>query len=228
MCRARPSNSVTTATHRRCWDCKQWKPFDAFGLSKDRPGGRDPQCRECGKAYRERNAERDAARAHDYQIKNRKRLNASGRIRKNKWRKANPDKERAQQRRAYAKNGAKYRERAKLYQRGWNKRNKDKLLAMVHRRRARLQGNGGNYTIGEWNALCAFYDHRCLRCGEQKPLTIDHVIPIVRGGRNDILNLQPLCKPCNSSKGTRIIDYRKRGDLKRFFRQATLFELETV
>jgi 5-methylcytosine-specific restriction endonuclease McrA len=47
-----------------------------------------------------------------------------------------------------------------------------------------------------------------LCCKQEKPLTIDHVVPLSLGGSNSIDNLQPLCHQCNSRKGTRIIDYR--------------------
>jgi 5-methylcytosine-specific restriction endonuclease McrA len=39
-------------------------------------------------------------------------------------------------------------------------------------------------------------------------LTEDHVVPLSLGGSNDIDNIQPLCKSCNSSKRGRHIDYR--------------------
>jgi 5-methylcytosine-specific restriction endonuclease McrA len=76
-----------------------------------------------------------------------------------------------------------------------------------HRRRAILR-NAGTYTNAEWDQLCADYDHRCLCCGERRPLTVDHVIPLSQGGSNTIDNLQPLCLSCNDRKGSRAIDYR--------------------
>jgi len=33
-------------------------------------------------------------------------------------------------------------------------------------------------------------------------------VPLIKGGSDSIDNLQPLCGYCNSSKGTRVIDYR--------------------
>ena len=43
----------------------------------------------------------------------------------------------------------------------------------------------------------------CDRCGATNKLTIDHIIPLARGGTNDLENLQVLCQSCNSSKGAR-------------------------
>lgn len=52
------------------------------------------------------------------------------------------------------------------------------------------------------------HGENCLCCGTDEDISLDHVIPISRGGENKISNLQPLCKSCNSSKSTKIIDYR--------------------
>jgi len=47
-----------------------------------------------------------------------------------------------------------------------------------------------------------------MPCDNPPQLTVDHVTPLVRGGRNDIKNLQLLCSSCNHKKRDKIIDYR--------------------
>lgn len=43
----------------------------------------------------------------------------------------------------------------------------------------------------------------CRRCGSTSRPTIDHVVPVARGGITGVTNLQVLCFPCNARKGTR-------------------------
>lgn len=40
----------------------------------------------------------------------------------------------------------------------------------------------------------------CRTCSTSKNLTLDHIIPVARGGEDSMVNLQVLCKSCNSSK----------------------------
>ena len=49
----------------------------------------------------------------------------------------------------------------------------------------------------------------CLCCNRRRKLTADHVIPVSKGGTSYISNIQPLCQPCNSSKGTKTTDFRE-------------------
>ena len=47
--------------------------------------------------------------------------------------------------------------------------------------------------------------YRCRECGASKDetsLEIDHIVPVAKGGTNDIDNLQTLCRECNRMKHT--------------------------
>lgn len=87
--------------------------------------------------------------------------------------------------------------------------------------------NGTFYLNKEiWNAICRvergrvsnkmrFYilerDHyRCRCCGRSQnevDLEIDHIVPIAKGGKSTLDNLQTLCAECNKRKGTTIHRY---------------------
>lgn len=46
----------------------------------------------------------------------------------------------------------------------------------------------------------------CVACGSTEDLHVDHIIPLSRGGTNDLDNLQMLCSRCNLSKGTKTME----------------------
>lgn len=68
----------------------------------------------------------------------------------------------------------------------------------------------GNHTAIEWNELKQKCKFTCLRCKEVEPkikLTEDHIIPISKGGSNNIDNIQSLCIKCNQIKNNKVIIY---------------------
>ena len=121
------------------------------------------------------------------------------------WRKANPEKVAASDRRWREANPEKEAE----YQLLWREANPEKRAEQKRKRRAsKLNAPGGGFTNAQFNELCTQAGGRCLACGEIHPLTADHIVPLSKGGRDAIDNIQPLCRTCNSSKGTKATDYR--------------------
>ena len=201
---------MNSIPQKRCTKCGVEKSPDDFGWNTSK-ARRHTACKFCrnewNKAYQKRKRQEDP-------IYRQRTIE-----RERQYRLRNTEGAKASQRAAYRKRAEYYKERS----REWVKNNPDKIQARRERNRAaycarqhiretRKRGNGGSYTVREWRALCAKYDHRCLCCGEQKTLTVDHIIPIVKGGSSNIENLQPLCGVCNSAKHDKIIDYRPMED----------------
>lgn len=60
-----------------------------------------------------------------------------------------------------------------------------------------------------YEVLVLLYGRCCAACGARYNLTIDHILPISRGGRTTIPNLQLLCERCNKAKQAEIMDFRE-------------------
>ena len=78
------------------------------------------------------------------------------------------------------------------------------------RRRVRQRASKRDLTPEQWQRILKNQKFRCNMCGEKfgeaKPATIDHVIPLSKGGDLTSSNVQALCQSCNSSKNARIMD----------------------
>ena len=76
-----------------------------------------------------------------------------------------------------------------------------KQRVVQHKRRAQVRDSDGDFTVEEWNKLISDYPY-CVKCKNSDcELTMDHIVPLSKGGSNDISNIQPLCMPCNLEKG---------------------------
>lgn len=58
--------------------------------------------------------------------------------------------------------------------------------------------------------VARLYASACMECGSDESPSIDHIIPLSRGGSHSIGNLTTLCRKCNSSKGSKtLVEWRK-------------------
>jgi 5-methylcytosine-specific restriction endonuclease McrA len=180
------------------------------------------RCKECilskMKVYYIKNNETIRAKRVIYQREHRKEQY----VHNKRWKENNPEKVREADRLHYVKN-KEYRlsvkkewrvsnpEKVKAIGEKWRLNNLEKVAEKMHRRRAKLQGNGV-FKVTE-KELLQLYGSPCMNCGAKVRVTIDHITPIKKGGRHSIGNLQPLCLSCNSQKGAKTMVEWKYGTL---------------
>ena len=194
---------------KHCTKCNQDKPRNKFAKNKRSRDGLQSTCDACRHAhYRElRNdpvwvemtRQRARERYHNDPEYRASMRASSNRYDQNQWRN-NPE---------YRRRKIDWKTNALRTKDHWKAKEKTWRRVANHIRRSRKTGVGGSFTAEQWRRLCEYYDHRCVCCDNRfQRLTVDHVIPLSKGGTNYIQNIQPLCRSCNSRKHDKEIDYR--------------------
>lgn len=191
---------LTLMGTKQCSKCKEVKSLDEFyrqGVSKD---GLHPWCKQCVKEYsHKRHADNpEYSRQYYMNLSKEKKEYYAQRAAQRRANRTEEEKEHDAQRQA---DNSDYCHQYRID-------NADKYRIYEANRRASSVTAEGAFTDEQFAALCEQYDNRCLCCGEIKKLTVDHIVPLSKGGSNDIDNIQPLCQSCNSKKHTETIDYR--------------------
>jgi len=116
------------------------------------------------------------------------------------WATANPQKVAAYFKRYRAKNVERVLERT----RQWKQANLDKVREYVRTRRARLRGNGIE-PVSEARIIArdGMVCHLCSLPVSKKEFSLDHVVPISKGGRHAESNLRVAHVLCNARRGNR-------------------------
>lgn len=208
------------ATGRKCSKCGVDKnPSEFFKDSRGR-GGLRSSCKQCdaqrGREHYLRNRDKRLAWQKKYYQANQEKAIEYAR----QWRKDNPDKCREYHRVYAERYPEKERKRhflksrryalenpeaRKLASRKWSSRNKEKVALKNAERRAKAK----EFLVTEKD-IAKIRSSSCLNCGTSDSISIDHVVPLARGGKHSVGNLQPLCKPCNSSKGAKLMTEWRR------------------
>jgi 5-methylcytosine-specific restriction endonuclease McrA len=82
-------------------------------------------------------------------------------------------------------------------------RNPEKRRHQSRVQRAKRTGIDCYVSLEEWQTLLKRFKFRCAYCGvtlTAKTRSLDHRVPLIRGGTNDLSNLVPSCLRCNQRK----------------------------
>jgi 5-methylcytosine-specific restriction endonuclease McrA len=171
----RKRNREKVRKHNRKWYAKRGKGW--YQQSKE---NRRAQSRQAYRRERLTNLEQQLARRSRHYWKNRERI----RNLVKEQRRANPERFRAIDRARYWRNLEKRRHQSRVA-------------------RARRSGVSCYLTLEQWKDLLRRFNFRCAYCLKRltkKNRSLDHLIPLTRGGGNTLDNLVPACRRCNQRK----------------------------
>jgi 5-methylcytosine-specific restriction endonuclease McrA len=177
------------------------------------------RARALKKASAQRNREKNAARRKKQRAADPQRFRGYSK----RWKLANREKVRqaalrfnrsAEGRNYFRRKSAENREKNRAHHNAcalaWQKAHPWIVRANCAKRRARMKAA----RIGDVKQMAAFCRAMlerpfvaCYWCAAEIPIgkrTIDHVIPLAKGGAHCMRNLVPACKRCNSRKGSKL------------------------
>jgi 5-methylcytosine-specific restriction endonuclease McrA len=130
------------------------------------------QCFECRKAHATERDDKRKAWEAEYRAKNKARMSEATQ----RWRERNPG-----------------------YCKTYYEEHRAEALQNKLRRQARIKHQAKYSTKMVRERFAAFGD-RCAYCGKDGKLTLDHFVPISKGGPDALGNIIPACSGCNGSK----------------------------
>lgn len=191
---------------KKCKRCGKWLVASTFNFHKKKSGkyGIMAECKECRSAYKKKWYEENKEEILEKQKKYNEEHKEEASKHKKKW---------------YEKNKEKILEKRKIY---WEE-NKEKIADYKkkyyktpqgqvvnfnthnnRRRKREQQGNG--ITADQWLEMMKFFGFKCAYSGEyiggrtNTNRTIDHIVPLAKGGAHEVWNCVPMYGSYNFSK----------------------------
>jgi len=180
--------------HKPCTQCGVDKELGEFREKERGLYGRSSWCRECERQYTlewtdaNRDAHNERRRESWANTERSEEEKATAAERSREW---------------YAEN--KERHHQSYYR--WVRENREASIAIQQKRRSVKTGVTATLTPQEWVEILETYDRSCAYCDtSSETMTMDHVVPLSKGGAHAKENVVPACRSCNSRKGARPVE----------------------
>ncbi len=203
---------------KRCKKCGEEKPRSEFYEHHGAKDGLRGECKAChslkGALYRGSRKSDIAERDRRYREAHKEELSVKERLHRESHRETYAERGK----RYYEANKSVILEKQRKYNEGrrehnvrrvtaWVRENKDRAKMYTERYRSRRRNAAViDLTAQQWSACLEYFGHCCAYCGEQfDRLTMEHVVPISRGGNHTAANVIPACRSCNSRKNAKTL-----------------------
>ena len=175
---------------KACSRCGEVKTLEEFGRDRTTKDGRQHRCRPCASAYRREYAQTPAGRESQRRRDAKYRQTSAGRETRRLYQQSPAGRESNQRRAAKFAQTPAGREK--------NQRKRVKY-------RTRKSGNGVFAISAKDDRRLRSQPCQHAHLGPcNGPMHVDHIVPLSRGGRHSIGNLQMLCQRHNTSKSNRL------------------------
>lgn len=164
-----------------------------------------PEYKKRIKRWREENKEHLKIKDKEWRNKNKEHKREKDRIYHKKYYQLHKNKRKIYMKKYKSENPIRY----KLQKQRYNLSEKGKICSTkyVHKRLSRIRNSKFNLSSKDIELIFSKFDC-CVYCGSKERLTLDHVIPISKGGETSIKNLVVACQRCNTSKGDKnVLDW---------------------
>ncbi len=208
----------TSPNRQYCVDCRKQRIL-AYRRKKynENPEKGRASCRKWSKINRDVNLEKRRKRYADdperhiaYVAKWAKNNPEKRKEIRKRWQANNPERFKELKRKSYWRNRdavREYKERNKEHiketRKMWVNKNRMHVRRKVLHRKAMKQNAEGSHNAEQFIILCNEFEWKCFYCGcdlDMVSVTEDHMIPLSRGGSDDLFNIVPACSYCNGSK----------------------------
>ena len=181
-----------------CSKCGRVLPIEQFSKDKNRKDGLYGRCKKCGKQYNQENKEKKQQYNKQYYQENKEqRLQYQ-----NQYYQDNSEKRQQYDKQYYQE----HKLEKQQHQQQYNQTPQGQIVRFngYAKRRKREEAQGNGITKEQWLEMMQFFDWKCAYSGVslsiKKNRSIDHIIPLVKGGEHEVWNCVPMDKRLNKSK----------------------------